>query len=180
MQPIESVSGEKVRIAAMDASHAEGPYLGWLKDEAVTRFLEARLTDYDGGRLRAYIDAENQRPNTVFFGVFTIDDGRHVGTVKLAQISSAHRHCELGLMIGDRSVWGQGIGTETIALATDYAFRVLGLHKVNAGAYSDNVASQRAFLKVGYSIEGRCLEDRWNGAAWVDRVMLGRINPAER
>lgn len=168
-----------MRLGPLALSHADGRYLAWLHDPEVTRFLEARLTDYDADRLRAYIAAEFERPNAVLFGMFMHQDGRLIGTIKLSEIRGTHRNCNIGLMIGEKSVWGQGYGTEAIALASGYAFDTLGMHKILAGCYAGNTGSFRAFIKAGYRIEGRLADDRWDGTAFVDRIVLGKINPGE-
>jgi RimJ/RimL family protein N-acetyltransferase len=180
MLPQRDMAGERLVLKALSEKDAEGPYLSWLLDAEVTRFLEARFTAYDAQRLRAYIAAENERPNAVLFGVFLRDGGCQIGTVKLSQIKSDHRNCDIGIMIGDKASWGRGLGTEAIALASRYAFETLRLHKLLAGIYSDNLGSERAFLKAGYVSEGRLIDDRWNGSRFVDRLLLGLVNPAER
>ena len=180
MRPERDMAGGRLVLKALSAEHAGGPYLSWLLDPQVTRFLEARFTQYDAERLRNYIAAENERTNAVLFGVFVRDDGRQIGTVKLSQIRMDHRNCDIGIMIGDRAAWGQGFGTEAIELASRYGFETVGLHKILAGIYSDNEGSTRAFLKAGYALEGRLVDDRWNGRTFVDRLLLGLVNPAER
>ena len=50
-----------------------------------------------------------------------------------------HSHASIGLMLGDKSVWGRGYGAEIIRLVTNYALDELGLISLNAGCYSDNV-----------------------------------------
>lgn len=166
-------------LRALEEMHAGGPYLHWLKDEAVTRFLEARFQDYDAERLRNYIRAENNRPNAVLFGIFHVADDRLIGTLKLSQIRPIHRNCEIGLMIGEKSEWGKGRATEAIALACRYAFETLNLHKVTAGCYCDNSGSTGAFLKAGFIQEGRLREDRMTATGWVDCLILSRLNPAD-
>lgn len=180
MRPRHAAQGERIVLDAMDARHVDGPYLGWLRDPEVTRYLEARFTDYDAEALRRYIQTESERPDGVLFGMFLREDRRHIGTLKLSRIRNEHRNCEIGLMVGEKAFWGRGIGAEAITLASGYAFHTLGLHKILAGAYSNNVGSTKAFLKAGYTIEGRLVDDRWDGGQWVDRVLLGKINPAER
>ncbi len=174
------MTGNKVALRALGAAHASSPYLDWLRDREVTRFLEARFTHYDAARLAAYIAAENGRDSAVLFGIFTAHGARHIGTIKLSQIRPEHRHCVVGLMIGERSAWGQGCGTEAIALACRYAFEVLGLHKVSAGCYANNRASSRAFEKAGFRLEGHLAEEHMSDEGWVDKLWLGLINPAER
>jgi RimJ/RimL family protein N-acetyltransferase len=180
MRPRHPIEGNHLVLRELDDSHAGEPYLGWLRDTEVTRYLEARFTSYDRERLAAYIRAENERANAVLFGIFRKPQGRLIGTIKLSQIRPEHRHCVVGLMIGDKSAWGRGYGTEAILMACGYAFETLRLHKVGAGCYSNNSASVRAFEKAGFRLEGRLPEDRMSEQGWIDKLWLGLINPAER
>ena len=177
MRPVKVLRGRRVLLHALDELHAEGPYLAWLKDSTVTRFLEARFTEYTLERLRCYIRSENERTDVVFFGIFSRSDGRLIGTLRLSTIRKRHRNCEIGLMIGDRTMWGRGCATEAIELACQYAFETLDLHRVVAGCYSTNLASIRAFGKAGFEQEGCMREDRLDGVDWVDTVILGVLNP---
>jgi RimJ/RimL family protein N-acetyltransferase len=59
----------------------------------------------------------------------------------------------IDLSIGDKARWGQGIGTETIRILTDYAFLDQGadlIYNCEIGDY--NPRSWRAFQRVGYEI----------------------------
>lgn len=58
----------------------------------------------------------------------------------------------IDLMIGKKSLWGQGIGTEMIRLLTRFGFEVEGADVI-FGLVSDyNVRSRRAFERVGYGV----------------------------
>jgi ribosomal-protein-alanine N-acetyltransferase len=53
-----------------------------------------------------------------------------------------------------RHAWGHGIATEVGALLVDYAFHTVGLPRVVAVTYPENVASQRVLDKLGFAREG--------------------------
>ena len=179
MHPIRAVEGRQVELRSLDETHAEGPYLAWLQDKEVTRFLEARFIDYDADKLRSYIRAENERSNAVLFGIFRAHDDRLIGTLKLSQIRTEHHNCEIGLMIGEKTDWGRGHATEAITLACRYAFETLRLHRVTAGCASDNPGSARAFLKAGFVQEGYLREERMSERGWLNIVILARLNPLD-
>ena len=46
----------------------------------------------------------------------------------------------VGLLIGNRNMWGKGYGTEAIKLVTCHAFKEIKLNKLTAGIYANNVA----------------------------------------
>jgi RimJ/RimL family protein N-acetyltransferase len=59
----------------------------------------------------------------------------------------------IDLMIGERELWGRGIGTEVIRLLTTFAFEHEQADFVFGCEVADyNLASQKAFQKVGYQL----------------------------
>jgi ribosomal-protein-alanine N-acetyltransferase len=69
-------------------------------------------------------------------------------------------------------VAGRGITPTAVALATDYLFNVVGLHRVEIDIRPENVASLRVVEKLGFRYEG--LKERYihiNGA-WRDHYVF--------
>lgn len=91
--------------------------------------------------------------------------GKLVGRVELALIDREQRRAAIGLLIGDRSVWGKGIGTAAIQMMLDYAFTVENLERVYAEVYDFNERSQRLMERAGMRREGVLrLHEVHNGA----------------
>jgi len=57
-------------------------------------------------------------------------------------------------MIGDKSVWNQGLGTETISLLLKHGFETLNLNRIALKVYSDNPRARRTYEKTGFVHEG--------------------------
>lgn len=55
---------------------------------------------------------------------------------------------EIGYWVGE-PYWRKGIASEAVKLITGYGFEKLGLHKIYAGCFEFNVASQKVLLKAG-------------------------------
>jgi len=68
-----------------------------------------------------------------------------------------HMDCRrIDLMIGEKELWGQGIGTQTIRLLTEFAFLTEGVDIIYEPGIADyNHRSRRAFQRVGYEIMGK-------------------------
>jgi RimJ/RimL family protein N-acetyltransferase len=88
----------------------------------------------------------------IFFGVQVGE--QLVGRVELAMIDTENRRAEVGIVIGDRSVWGRGIGKTALIILLDYAFTVANLEKIGAEVYSFNERSQHLFESLGFTEEG--------------------------
>lgn len=62
----------------------------------------------------------------------------------------------MSYFIGEVDCWGKGYGSEAVGLVVRLAFEELGLFRLQAGAYSSNVASIRVLARNGFVQEG-CL-----------------------
>jgi RimJ/RimL family protein N-acetyltransferase len=60
---------------------------------------------------------------------------------------------ELGFFI-DPAYWGTGLFSEAARLVLDFAFRVVGIHRIEARATVDNIRSNRALRRLGARQEG--------------------------
>lgn len=84
--------------------------------------------------------------------LFEKDGGRPVGSVFLL-LNPEHSHAELGYFV-DPDSWGKGYGGEAAEALIRFAFQSLGLNRVFAVHFSENVASGRIMQKAGMHHEG--------------------------
>ncbi len=129
-------------------------YVSWLNDPEVNIFLESRFVKHSLESVREYVKNTLYDDKVYMFGIFLSNDSRYVGNIKLGPINLHHKRAEIGLMIGDKSSWGKGIGTEAIKAITQFGFNKLNLLKLGAGMYESNVFSKKSFEKIGYKVEG--------------------------
>ena len=177
MRLADPIVTPRLTLSTLEIAAAGGPYLSWLHDPAVTRFLEVRHATHTEESLRAYIAAMIESPHTLLLGLHLRSDRRHIGNLKLGPIDQPNRRVELGILIGEADCRGTGYGREAIEAATSYAFDRLDLHKVTAGYIEPNLASGRAFAAVGYAEEARLAQEFFFEGAWVANVRLGRLRP---
>jgi ribosomal-protein-alanine N-acetyltransferase len=159
--------------------HATERYLEWMNDPQVTRFLESRFSPpADVDALKAFICDCDNSPTDLLLGIFLSGTGQHIGNIKLGPINPHHKTGEIGLLIGERSCWGKGYAVAAIAILADHAFETLGLVKLTAGCYAENVGSTRAFQRSGFQIEGRRAMQWDCDGLRQDGILLGMVNPA--
>lgn len=69
----------------------------------------------------------------------------------------------------DPAYAGRGIAREAAASQLDLAFGVLGLRRVTAGCFADNIASWKIMESLGMRREQHGVEDSWHGErGWLD------------
>lgn len=162
----------RLYLRHLESSDASEIYAGWLNDPQVNRYLETRHVLQTSASCREFIDQCNADPGSKLFGVFLKETGEHIGNAKIGFISSHYQRGQISLFIGERRYWGLGLSSELVRGLTAYGFEHLGLHRLEAGCYEDNLASLRVFLKSGYVVEGFMrdhvtLDGRRTGCFWL-------------
>jgi RimJ/RimL family protein N-acetyltransferase len=97
--------------------------------------------------------------------------GRTIGHTFLV-VSWRHRRAWSGLLIGESDMWGAGYGSEAVRLRTQYAFRELGLERLESESVDENVGMHRALQKSGYRVIGRKRHVFYRGGRWHDSLLF--------
>jgi ribosomal-protein-alanine N-acetyltransferase len=100
------------------------------------------------------------------------DDARVIGRVTLGGIlRGAFQNAYLGYWI-DADQQGRGLMTEAVRAATTFAFRAVGLHRVQAAVMPTNKASLRVLEKAGYRREGFAARYLCIAGTWEDHALF--------
>jgi RimJ/RimL family protein N-acetyltransferase len=99
--------------------------------------------------------------------------GELLGSVGLV-LDPGNEQAELGYWVG-LPHWRQGIATEAASALVDYAFRVLGLQRVQARHFARNPASGRVLLKSGLRREGTSPRALLKHGRFEDLVFYGAV-----
>jgi len=83
------------------------------------------------------------------------------------------RSATFGIIIGDPAYLDRGYGTEASTLLLDYAFGVLGYHKINLDLFEYNARAQAMYEKLGFVVEGRRRENHWSRGRFWDDILMG-------
>jgi RimJ/RimL family protein N-acetyltransferase len=147
--------------------------LAWRNEPGVTRWL--LHTQVEPQAYRARWRADSDDPST--HSVVAVADGAVVGTLSLEvedgmgqgpHSPAQGSQCLLGYLL-DPAHHGRGYATEMVRAALDLAFDELGLRRVTAGCFADNVASWRVMEKAGMRREQHGIRDSWHAElGWVD------------
>ncbi|MFC0414064.1 GNAT family N-acetyltransferase [Cytobacillus solani] len=110
------------------------------------------------------------------FGIFLKATDKLIGDISLTQIARGDlQSCYTGFTL-DKEYNGNGYTTEALQLVVDFAFRELKLHRIEAGAMPDNIASIRVLEKAGFKKEGIAKENLKINGKWTDHQILAIIN----
>lgn len=150
-------------------------YLSWLQDPEVLQYLEIRHLRHDEASTIEFVQKMLESPENLLMAIYLKADGRHIGNIKLGPINWRYKRADIGLLVGDKSCWGQGYATEAIHAICKVAFADLGLNRVQAGCYAGNVGSMKAFEKAGFTKEAVLKEYWFHDGQAEDEILLARL-----
>ena len=154
-----------------------------VRDEDVDRILEYRnlpevirwllRTEVDPASFRAACRRAAEDPDD--HSVAVALDGVVIGTISLDVVDGmgqpgmpARTEAQLGYTF-DPAYGGHGYATEAVTAMVAHAFDRLGVRRITAGCFADNLASVRILEKVGMRREQHGVGDSWHGElGWVD------------
>lgn len=167
------IYGKRIRLRAAEREDVAA-FHKWVNDPEVTRHLVLSLpmsmVDEEN-----WFNSMNQRPQNEKVLVIEIRDGegwRMIGNCGVFAVDSVARCGELGIMIGEKSEWDKGYGTETIALLAQHCFETLNFNRVFLQVYAENERGKHAYEKAGFVEEGRLREAVYKHGKYDDVFVM--------
>lgn len=146
------LEGQKIKLRMVELSDCNQNYLDWLNDKEVNQYLETRWSEQSIDSIKDFVNSIRESSHSYLFAI--IFNNKHIGNIKIGPIHPIYKHADISYFIGDKSSWGKGNAAEAISLVVKFAFEVLNLNKLQAGAFEQNIGSQKALLKSGFKQEG--------------------------
>jgi RimJ/RimL family protein N-acetyltransferase len=167
------IPGKRIRLRAVEPADL-ADYQRWLNDPEVIRYLTlyAPLSMADE---EAWYQSVRADPGQTVFAIET-EAGRHIGNVGLMHINWKDRTAELGVVIGDKSHWGQGYGLDAMRTMLGFAFGEMNLNRVYLRVFAEHAPAISTYRKCGFVEEGRLREDVYAGGRYHDLLIMGILN----
>ena len=148
-----SLSGRKVVLQRFSESDITDAYIGWLNDPVTMRFSNQRFLRHDQHSSQRYLASFDGSPN-LFFSVRDKSNGNAIGTMT-AYLLPMHSTADMGILIGDSSVWGKGFGLDAWTTLMQHLLVELQVRKVTAGTLACNAAMLSLAAKSGMQPDGQ-------------------------
>lgn len=161
------IQGKLVRLRP--PTHDDLPTMvTWFEDLEVTRFLKLRHPPSLEAE-KEWFERTARDPDAIYWVVEF--EGQIAGGTGVRMIDWKHGHGTTGTVLGDKKVWGRGLGRELMQLRAEFLFKQTPLRSLRSGYLDGNVASARAQAAAGYKEVGRWHRDRFIDGEWRDHVM---------
>jgi RimJ/RimL family protein N-acetyltransferase len=169
-QRLPVLTGTGVTLREMRMS--DGPsLLALLTTDEVTRFISPPPTTIEGfERFIAWAWREREAGRYVCFAVVPEGYDTAVGLFQLRQLDPTFGIAEWGFAIGS-AFWGSGLFTKGAELVIEFAFDVIGVHRLEARAAVQNGRGNSALRKIGAVREGTLRKSFLRGGKYLDQAL---------
>ena len=150
---LPTLTGESVVLRQIRLSDAAS-LLMLLGSEDVVRYITpapATVAAFEEV-IQAALDRQRQG-RSAFFAVLPRGTDVAVGIVQVRSVERGFKTAEWGVALGT-PYWGRGLFTGAAALLMQFAFKTVGVQRLEARSRVDNARANAAFRKIGAVLEG--------------------------
>lgn len=130
------LQGDKVLLRPFTRSDINPTYIGWLNDTDVVQYSNQRFLEHTRESCLRYLDSFSETDN-LFFSVRRLSDDTAVGTMT-AYLCRHHGTVDVGILIGDKTVWGNGYGQDAWNTLASWLLGRDDIRKLTAGTLACN------------------------------------------
>ena len=170
LRPPEARDAEPLFDAIEESKQALERWMSWYRPgfslQDARAWIQHCRAEWEGGGDRE-------------FGIFDARSGEILGCAGVNQLNRVHAFGNVGYWVRTGST-GRGVATATVGLLAAFAFRELGLKRIEILTLTDNAASRRVAEKAGARYEGvargRLLYNGTPMDAAMHAILPGDIN----
>ena len=151
-QPVQiAVRGEKVSLGCAQPHHLEA-FARSMQDPEFAIYAGGGFRPLNTTQIEKMIEQIIQQ--SVVFTIFENPSLTPIGISRLEDINNQHGTATFSVALFEKSIWGQGYGTEVIRLTLAYGFSFLNLHNILLRTFNFNSRAIRAYEKAGFTVVG--------------------------
>lgn len=171
------IEGERVRLRRLE--RADLPILHpWLNDEPLmtwARFSPDHMIPLSALEREYERELAGDDPERTTYMIEERASAKGIGWCVMRTWDRKHVTTNVGIGLGERSMWGKGLGTEAMNLLLTIAFDHQRWHRAELWTLAENERAVRSFEKCGFRLEGREIEAAYFGGVYRDILLMGQL-----
>ena len=138
------ISGNNVILTLFSKEDIIPEYISWLNDKDVVKYSRQRHIQHNyESCLNYYLNLKKN--NHTLLKINIKNNKKFIGT--MSYIFKSSNSVDIGILIGDKSYWGNQIGYEAWKLSINYLFSLKKIKKITAGCLVANNAMKKIMIK---------------------------------
>jgi RimJ/RimL family protein N-acetyltransferase len=148
-------------------------------DPEVTSGLGGFSSGYSLQAIEEWVERHARASEDLVWAIADRETNACLGHVGLYRIDHRVGSCEFGLLLGDSSRWGRGIGKEVTTAIIGYGFDELNMNRIELSVISSNTRAIRLYEGLAFVREGVRRKAQYRGGEYLDLILMSLLR-AER
>jgi RimJ/RimL family protein N-acetyltransferase len=161
-----------VKLAPLQSEHVAHFYT-WLRDpEVIAYSLSAFQSLQTTAQIDQWFAATLAQANTLNLGIYWAETNVLIGYAGLTGISVTNQSGEYFLFIGEKVLWGKGVGTAVTKQIVHLGFTSHQLNRIMLTVSELNTGGLKAYTKAGFVVEGRLRQAAYRQGVFHDKLVM--------
>lgn len=149
------IQPDQLRIVPFSEKHITSAYIGWLNNKEIVKYSEQRHANHTYESCYTYWRSFHATPNFFWaIEIFQKDKWFHIGNIN-AYVNPDNKLADIGILIGEQSVWGKGYGLMAWKAVCNYLLTQCHIRKVTGGTLSTNESMLKIMKRAGMVEDGK-------------------------
>lgn len=166
--------GKHTTLVPFEISDIDDAYVGWLNDQQVVKFSNQRFLKHDRESCLRYFASFKDSGN-LFLSIRRLDNNVQIGTMT-AYVSRHHGTVDVGIMVGEKSVWGSGVGGDAWDTLANWLLEKKKIRKLTAGTLACNFGMVNVMKRSGMYHEATRKEQEIVDNECIDVVYYAKFS----
>ncbi len=167
---------ENMRLRAVERGDIESFYR-WINDpdvnDGLAIYLPMSLSDEQAWFENLAKREKAEKPLSI--EIRESKDWRLIGNCAFFDIDWRVRCAELGIMLGEKTIWNRGHGSTAVRLLCKHGFETLNLNRIFLHVHESNPRAIRTYEKCGFVHEGRLRQANFKHGHYEDMLLMGML-----
>ena len=175
------IYGERIRFRGVEKEDLP-TFVRWLNDPDVIQGILVHNPISHSDEENWFEGMIKRPPDEHVYGIEVKEDRdqgtetwKLIGTFAFDGIDWRNRSAEFGIMIGEKTYWNQGYGTEAVRLLAQHGFKTLNLNRIFLHVFENNPRAIRAYEKAGFIHEGRERQAEFMDGMYIDVLRMSML-----
>jgi RimJ/RimL family protein N-acetyltransferase len=149
-------SGKKVQLRPRKIDDCPNEYR-WRTDEELCRLDATIPVSFTYAEFLDRYSIELEYPGLTYTLAVDSLEGKHIGECSLFNINFVDNSTEIGILIGEKTYWDKGYGSDAIETFVQHIFNASNIETIVLRTLDWNTRAQKCFEKCGFTIFGNLL-----------------------
>jgi len=152
------------------------PFYKWINDDEVIKYSLSLFSKINTKQeIDIWFSELIKDQKNINLGIFLKSTNQLIGYAGIWDISATNMSGEYFIFIGEKQLWGRGIGTEVSRKLMKIGFSEYNLNRIMLTVIEPNIGAIKAYENAGYKFEGRLSEATFRNNVFHDKLVMSAL-----